>query len=499
MRPNLAIVLLVLLAGLLAGCNSEPVINNYYTYVVQGGDDDAIDTEDTDVVYISNLPDCDSVVSLNELPIDLWGADGHLFYIEVSPEQRELADSMGCVAGFDYDWGVYDLADESNNCPTYADNIRIVPVESTTCADSGKVEVSLVGQSSYMPWADIPNFKIDTDEFVDGLKFSDGTEHLRLNNGQANATVIREPTALAIWRAMGYPAPQTRFVETHSNVWDTEYGEGTWATHVMVQPYKDEFFGSVLPEAVYVWEGYGDPFADWYEGECQWTNDDDCNDDALQSIVEAVQAVPMTDGFMAATSSVIDWNMVFRNQCLSALTGTGDDWIHGTNNVVIVIREDGKLMYLPYSTDISADHPWHTGVTFDGWAYLPVACQYDEACRRLSVETCFEMVDRFEELNVVETIVEERCGTLDSLGLAREPDDDACEDVAQYYSERPETLRAELNAILECLDAEEATPDSGEVTDAEGKAVPDGGGEATESPSPSGSPSPCGGSDTGWL
>ncbi len=443
--------------------------------------------------YPSNLPACESVVPLEELGIDLFGIDGHSFYFEVTPGMRRAQDDRYC----DYGGGngaVYQLGENEDICPPSAFNVRVVPSGSSTCADTGKVELGLPGQSSWRAWNEIPNFKLDVGEFED-QKFTTGDKTVRMNNGQADSTIVREATALAIWRAMGYPAPKTRFVKTQSNVWDYDYEPGVFAAHNMVQPYKKAFFSQNLSEVTSAWEGEGDPFSGWSNMECEWSKGAKCQDSALREIVDSVNAAPQGEGFMEATAAVIDWPMLHKNQCLSALTGTGDDWIHNSNNVVIALRQDGKIIYLPYSTDISGGHPWYPNTPYDPYSYgygvvveqqvmasggyeeifvgspirgaqveelidvgmdgpyygygqnLAVRCAQDSACRAQALDACDEMIDEFESLNVVESIVEERCDALADAGLERRADGDVCDALADFYESRPSELRGELESL----------------------------------------------------
>src|SRR5690606_26382591 len=113
-----------------------------------------------------------------------------------------------------------------------------------------------------------------------------------------------EATALAIWRAMGYPAPRTRFVKTQSNVWDYEFEPGVFAAHVMVQPYKKAFFSQELPDVTSAWEGEGNPFAGWSNLECEWSKGDACEDSVLKATLDQVKVVTRGVGVMAAASGV---------------------------------------------------------------------------------------------------------------------------------------------------------------------------------------------------
>jgi hypothetical protein len=393
--------------------------------------------------YTSHLPACDSVTTVSELDIDLFGEDGHLFYFEVTPKTRVAGDDQVCRGN---NGGVYGL--KNPPCPLAAENIRIVAGGAQKqCADTGRVELELVGQSSFRPWLDIPNFKIDVEEFQD-QKFKSGDKNLRLNNGQADSTIIREAVALRVFRGLGYPAPPTRFVQTQSNVWDTLVEPGVFAAHNMVRPYKKAFFKAELAEAVHVWEGAGDPFMDgWYDVECEWTDEDECDDARLADIVSEVQQTPSGLGFMAATEHLIDWPALHKNQCIAALTGTGDDWIHNNNNVVLVLREDGRVMYLPYSTDISGDHPWYKNTPYDGMAFLAQQCAWDPDCREQALDTCDDVIDQFEALDVANSIVAERCNTLEGLGLMRGPDSKVCDQLKSFYGSKAGELRAEIEGL----------------------------------------------------
>ncbi len=468
-------ILLPLISGVSACVPSVTHVHNTYTMGEEDSDVEAADTADSDSAGagsypVMSLPPCDTVVALNDVEIDLWGQDGHTFYLEVTPEQRVSMDEFECRGGASDDYViVYDWVNEET-CPNFALNVRVVPggqaEGAVQCADTGKVELATVGQSSFRYWYDVPNFKLDVGEFQD-IRFPSGDKTVRLNNGQADANIVREAIGLGVWNAMGYPAPPSRFVRTQSNVWDNEVYPGAWAAHVMVQPYKKAFFNAELPSAVHVWEGEADAFSPWDDFsfvECEWTDADECDFDALMQIREFINGAPEGEGFMAATESVIDWPAFHQNQCLSALTGTGDDFIHNSNNTVFVLREDGKIQFLPYSIDINADHPWYPGTPYDGWGYLPQQCAADPECRAAALDTCDGMIDTFEALDVPTTVVDERCDALVSAGLSRANDEEVCEQIREYYTSRPESLRAEIEALrFELMQGDTEESDTDEV------------------------------------
>ncbi len=181
-----------------------------------------------------------------------------------------------------------------------------------------------------------------------------------------------------------------------------------------------------------------------FYGDCQWSVEEECDEQGLAAILETVAAAAPGAGFMESTKDVIDWPMLHKNQCLSALTGTGDDWIHNSNNVVLALLESGKVIYLPYSVDISGGHPWYPNTPFDGYVYLTSSCQQDPDCREQSLSTCEEMIDSFEKIDVAKTIVEERCSALKKGKMNRAPDAVVCQSLAEFYDARPAELRKEL-------------------------------------------------------
>ncbi len=429
-------------------------INNF------NGTDAVIENGSTDVFdetlqYDSlSLPECNSFITLQNQDNEMLWTDGLLFYIEVTPEQRIIADGMTCQ-NQSYSMNVYDLDDDSNVsplCPNSANNVRIVPFgqdkDNIVCTDTGKIALDTVGQSSFRIWTEIPNFRLNVNTFDPDQTFPEKVKNIRLNNGQADATVLREPIAMNIWRAMGYPAPRSSFAQVRSNVWDTEFHSGAWSAYVLREQYKSVFFQINNLEVLSVWEGWGDIFAESFTGECQWSNKVECDEEHLAEIVETVRSTPLGSGFMTATENIIDWPSIHQFQCLSALTGTGDDWIHNQNNVVIVLRTDGKIQYLPYSVDISANHPWYQDVPYDGYSYLADACHQDLECRKEALTTCKEMIHRFEKIDVPTNIVDERWEALQQVGLNRAPDKSAYKKIREFYEAKPEQLRTEINGLI---------------------------------------------------
>jgi hypothetical protein len=394
--------------------------------------------------FETSLPSCGEVLTLPNLPIRLFADDGHLFYFEISPQAARAGDEKSCKES---------PPPSGVECPNFADNVRVMPFGMDVCADTGKIEVDLRGGPNFRPWLHIPTINFDSGEF-EPLKFGQGDSQLRFQNGQRGRTILREAVALRLWRALGFPAPESSFVKTQSNIWDTAVGPGTWAAHLMIQRYKKAFFDQNMPDALHVWEGEGDPFsqstlAAAWKADCEWSSEDDCDTGALQTVATAIRAAKKGAGFYEATADLIDWPSVHAFQCLSALTDNGTDWIHKNDNVVLVLTTAGQIRYLPYNMDTSGGMLDAEGKTtgFEGSAYIIKQCALDPDCQEAAQQTCEGLLDEYESLDAPSTIVEERCDTLTELDLVRSGDTEACRDMREYYEEAAARLREELSSL----------------------------------------------------
>lgn len=460
----------------LVGCTYE-TINQYYVQASQDSDTGTPADSSSDVEIIPSAPNCAAYVDLADLPLDLW-VDGNRYTFTVSAEQREEMESS-----YGGDGDQYGFEDGG----TYADNIEVQPAGSDTCSNTGQVGVELAGESSWREWDSIPNIHIDTNDFQEELTFPSGDKALRLNNGQAESGIIREYVATKIWRALYY-GPESSFAIVESNIWDEDFGNGSWAAETAVQPYKGRFFTDNLPTVTNVWEGTGDFNASWGWGssfECQWSNaeDDTCDESVLQNAMDVISAAPYGEGFKEATESVINWEAYWTYQCVTNLTGVWDNYSHNWNNVVAAFHEDGTLILLPYSTDISGEHPWYGtawyGTDFDGNAYIPAGCSADvENCLVPELEYCRDVViPAYRTLNVNETIVEAAWQSMNDLDIVRDGDESQYNTISTFYSESADRVEAQVQELIDCYDT----------------SVMYGGGWDT-----GGSWSPCGGSDTGF-
>lgn len=375
----------------------------------------------------ATTPDASPIVP-TPFAIDVFGHDGHAFEFFVSEEQATAMEERGPEYDFEDE---YDLGIDA----TYADDLFVTNNITGERRSFGKVELAIVGQSTRRPWNRIPVLRLDADEFQPGLRIG-GAEHLRFNNGQVSG-IYREAIALAIWDQLGYPAPRTTFAwVTAPNQW----GDTVRVPYTVVEPYKRAFCERVFgePGCTNIWETAGDVPA--LVGQCQL---DECNDARLTSFVDLQFSVPLGPGYSAALSEYVDWDAWRSFQCLSWLTGTGDDYIHNTNNFVWLERADGKMQPLPYSTDISAGQQWYPDVPLIGHASLAVGCQTDPVCWASLLTRCDELLTDFESADLASTVVAPIIARLDAAGMKRQGDDARADFVQRWYSERVTSLRSD--------------------------------------------------------
>jgi hypothetical protein len=190
-----------------------------------------------------------------------------------------------------------------------------------------------------------------------------------------------------------------------------------------------------------------------------WCQLSECDDTRLEEVIEVVRSTPLGEGFQAALDPYVDWARHHQFQCLSWMLWTGDDPVHGGNNNLIVERDDGKLVWAPYSVDISAGQDWFTDVPLLGSTALPRGCQSEPACWAQTIASCEDLVARFDALDP-ETMLDERYAALERLGMLREGDQERAEFLRAWLVWRQEVLLAELERFRYLPDAEGNCPDT---------------------------------------
>ena len=482
-----------MLTLLFIACTPAPTyITNVNNYYVEG---DTGDTGEVDLYEAAPEP----TVLPDDMSIDIFGTDGNVLYLSVDPTVVTQANEnwMNETWG----WGGYLYEIDENADVTLTNDLIVVdsttcdsPDDLSTCSDIasyGYVEFHVAGQSTGVAWEEmtIPNLAIDMDEAQDGLKLG-GVEYLRFNNGQVGS-VYREAVTLAIFTALGYPAPDTSFNWLMSNMWP----EGTKIPYTTVQPYKRDWCEANVDklggDCVNMWEGVGDLTTDmvgWISAECQVS---ECTNTRLTSAAQVISESLYQPNFKELTSDYIAWDMVHTQQCLDWMLWIGDDYYHNYNNLVVVERDNGKLLMLPYSTDISLGQEWYQGTELYGWSAIPMGCQYDSTCWADTITTCQATIDAFQALQPT-LILDDVYMRLADNGMLRSGDEERYTTLWAWLDER--STEGVLEEELENYRADWAVNcddtgmivDTGLVYDTANPAPPPGGGWDT------GGFNPCG-------
>lgn len=372
--------------------------------------------------------------------VDVLGSLGVHYWFAVDPEEVERMNEVAQQEP--------DIYTPGDGAETYADHMFVsTPGESPTIADYGKVEVRVVGQSTYRPWTKktIPSLKVDTDEFTDKLKVG-GVEHLRFNNSLVG-TIFRERLAFATYEALDYPAPRATYAWVGSNVWGPEIE----VPYTLVEVYKRDFCearSEQLGGGCYnIWEFVGDlgnnMFAD--SKNCQLSS---CDNKRAIEFETKVMATPPGAGYKAALKEYVDWPAFHRFQCISWLLWTGDDTLHNNNNVVLLERKDGRFQYLPYSVDISAGQSWYQNTPLYGNNQLALGCQADPKCWKDTISECEDVVAEFVASEPAKR-VDEVYAALEGEGMLRDGDEGRYMEVRSWYENRAATALADLDNFRE--------------------------------------------------
>ena len=387
------------------------------------------------------------------LRLDLLGEDNNLLWIGVSAETLEALNAPYTGGGVPEGNGVYDPDGGPSGLAT---ETLLVRNPEGDIADFGLVDVKLVGQSTGAAWTSstIPNFRLDSDDFVEGQTFG-GVEHIRLNNAQVGS-MFGEVSALEIFRALGVPAARSSYVWVGGTGW--EDGE-LLVPMIARETYKVDFCEENAEllggGCVSVREGVGDIN---YDGaainfECDYGDCDDTT--TFDAFGELINQSYGGQEFDETTAAYLDWDAFMRSSCVHWLLWVGDDYVRNTNNVVIVEGEDGLFRFLPYSTDINAGYAWggaYSETPLWGFASLSDGCRQDEGCRERMYDTCELVIDELEALDAV-SLIHDLADRLLSAeapwgehpdGMWRGPDVSAYAHYLKFHEGRVEDAREEL-------------------------------------------------------
>jgi hypothetical protein len=148
---------------------------------------------------------------------------------------------------------------------------------------------------------------------------------------------------------------------------------------------------------------------------------------------------------------------------------TGDDPLHNSNNNLIIERDDGRMVWAPYSIDISAgaaaDWGYHD-TPLTGSNSLARGCQSDPQCWADTITTCEDLIARFDALNP-ENLVDEAVDTLTNLDMMRSGDEGRAADLREWYVERQEGLTEELERYRNLPDVNGNCPEGLQLCNSE--------------------------------
>ena len=194
-----------------------------------------------------------------------------------------------------------------------------------------------------------PSLKVDSDRFVDGQEFADGTEHFTLNNNNQDLGRLHTCLAYGVFRAAGVPAPRCSFATVSVN------GEDL-GVYTNVQPIKKAFLR----------ENFSGDDGDLYEGTASDFSPDylltfDIKSDGstlapLEALTEAL-SLP-DDELMDALDEVLDVDAFITYWAVEGLVGHWDGYSEASNNFYVYADPtDGRLRFIPWGADAVFEEP----------------------------------------------------------------------------------------------------------------------------------------------
>jgi hypothetical protein len=220
-----------------------------------------------------------------------------------------------------------------------------VTVDGETLGEVGFRKKGLIGS---MSWSR-PSLKVDSDRFVDGQEFADGTEHFTLNNNNQDMSRVHTCMAYTVFRAAGVPAPRCSFATVAINGEDL----GVYSN---VQPIKKAFLR----------ENFGTDDGDLFEGTAsdfsdEWVVTFDVKTDysTLEPLEELVAALELPDDeLIEGLEAILDFDGFMTFWAVEGLIGHWDGYAQGSNNFYIYHDSgDGLLHFIPWGADAVFEAP----------------------------------------------------------------------------------------------------------------------------------------------
>jgi spore coat protein H len=220
-----------------------------------------------------------------------------------------------------------------------------VTVDGETLSEVGFRKKGLLGSLSWTR----PSLKVDSDRFVDGQEFGDGTEHFTFNNNNQDPSRLHTCLAYQVFRAAGVPAPLCAFATVEINGEDL----GVYSN---VQPIKKPFLRA----------NFGNDDGDLYEGAVSDFNDDflatfeiKSDGSTLGPLEELAQALELDDDvLMDRLSEILDVQGFVTFWAVEGLIGHWDGYAQGGNNFYLYhASDDGLLHFIPWGADAVLEDP----------------------------------------------------------------------------------------------------------------------------------------------
>ncbi|MBT3220693.1 MAG: hypothetical protein HN348_16525 [Proteobacteria bacterium] len=220
-----------------------------------------------------------------------------------------------------------------------------VAVDGENLSQVGFRKKGLIGSISWTR----PALKIDSDRFLPGQEFADGTEHFTLNNNQQDPSRIHTCLAYSVFHQASAIAPHCSFATVEVN--GTDLG-----VYSNVQPIKKAFLR----------ENFGNDEGDLFEGSVSDFNDDylitfDIKSDGstLNPLEELADALLVNDeDLIDELDEILDLEGFVTHWAVESLVGHWDGYANGSNNFYVYHNpNDGLLHFIPWGADAVFEDP----------------------------------------------------------------------------------------------------------------------------------------------
>jgi len=273
-----------------------------------------------------------------------------------------------------------------------------VVVDGEPLSEVGFRKKGLIGSMSWIR----PSLKVDSDRFVDGQEFEDGTEHFTLNNNNQDISRVHTCMAYTVFRAAGVPAPLCSFATVEINGDDL----GVYSN---VQPIKKAFLR----------ENFGTDDGDLYEGTAsdfsdEWVVTFEVKTDysTLEPMEELVAALDLPDDeLIDGLDGILDLDGFMTFWAVENLISHWDGYAQGSNNFYVYHDSgDGLLHFIPWGADAVYEDPEREPLFTASllvmrlWNHPEGRSRYLDEAQRL-LDEVWDEAELHEEVNRIEALI----------------------------------------------------------------------------------------------